>query len=131
MKTPREILLARHHAATPKLDAIRQQVVNNRFRQGTSLLQLLWRELIWSSHRTWIGLATIWILILVVNVSTRDHSPASMAKALTSPQVVMSLPQEEKLLAELSGTGEAAVAEPQKPSVPQPTSRRPFATATT
>jgi hypothetical protein len=87
MKTPREILLARHRAAEPKLDAIRQAAVATiRDRRpavmttGEAGLQALWwhwatapwRELILPSRRIWTGLAAVWIILIIVNVSQRD-----------------------------------------------------------
>jgi hypothetical protein len=134
MKTPREILMARHQSASPKLDDLRKTVVgrldDQTAKERSSLfvslclccLKNMWRELILPSRRLWAGLAAIWLIIAAANVSLHDHSSTAMASA--SPQVIMSLPQEERLLAELSGPGEPAVAEPQKPYTPRPSSRR-------
>ena len=69
MKTPREILLARHRAAEPKLDAIREAVLAEALnvpapgqpaprpsRAGVfSVGMTLWRELILPSRRAWSG----------------------------------------------------------------------------
>ncbi len=130
MKTPREILLARHQAADPKLDAIRQSAVAAVSTRGcdrrpasptmaaAAILKTLWHELIFPSRRIWAGLATAWLFIVAANMSMRDHSSAA------TPQVVMSLPQQERLLAELSGPGIPAIAEPQKSYTPRPSSRR-------
>lgn len=83
MKTPRDILLAQHRAAEPKLDAIRRvvvsEVLNN---QGTKEQRLkqnlvawslggsntLWHELILPCRRIWAGLAAIWVLIVAANI---------------------------------------------------------------
>jgi hypothetical protein len=132
MKTPREILLARHQSVTPKLDAIRQSAVAAVYDRRSSspttivsnILKTLWHELILPSRRIWAGLAAIWILLFVANFSMHDHSQAPMAKASSSPEIILSSPQQEELLTELIGPDEAPVAEPQKPYVPRPSSQR-------
>jgi hypothetical protein len=145
MKTPREVLFERHWATRPKLDAIRQQVVAELNNKGTkeqrsdkvfvSLLlgcsKNIWCELIFPSHRIWAGLAAIWLLLLVVNFSMRDHSQATMAKASTSAEMAATFQQQQELLAELIGPNEPVVAEPQKGYVPRPSSWRPFEIITT
>ena len=138
MKTPREILLERHQAATPKLDAIRQSVVAavcdrrgmNDVRErrsqtaATMIWHVLWRELILPSRRVWAGLAAVWFLILAVNFSTRDHSPAGAGKAAPMPEMILSFPQQERLLTELIGPDEARTAVPPKPFSPRPSGER-------
>ncbi len=98
MKTPREILLARHRAAEPKLDAIRRKVVAANqttaelseqiiagFRRSQTVVikicWLLWRELILPSRRIWTGLAAVWLLIFAVNFSERDAVSSVTGKA--------------------------------------------------
>ena len=139
MKTPREILLERHQAAAPKLDAIRQSVVaeelNNQAAKTQSGLAFfassclccsntLWRNLIWPSRRIWAGLAAIWILIFVANISMRDHSQITMAKSSPTPEMIMAWRQQERLLTELIGPTEARAAVPPRTILPQPSSQR-------
>lgn len=145
MKTPREILLARQRAIEPKLDAIRHAVVgkltNEAAKQRNLLNSLaslflggaknLWRELVWPCRRTWAGLAAVWILILAVNFSMRDHSQPGFAKASPSPQLILALRQQEQLLNELIGPNQASIAEPQKTYSPRPDSLRTFEILTT
>jgi hypothetical protein len=135
MKTPREVLFERHWAARPKLDAIRHKVVgqasslsqNKKSETGKMpVLRLLWRELIFPSRRIWAGLAAVWLLLLVVNLSQRDHSQVAMAKASTPAETVASFQQQQELLAQLIGPNEPVVAEPQKKYVPRPSSWRCF-----
>ena len=135
MKTPRDILLARHQAAAPKLDAIRRAVVAGLNHQATkeqsipaslaaSLLgcfHKLWLELFWPARRTWAGLAAVWIGILAVNFSQRDPAPVLAVKS-SSPQMMLTFRQQERLLAELTGPNEPSVAEPPKKVVPRPRS---------
>ena len=140
MKTPREILLARHQAATPKLDAIRQVAITNLNNKGTKEQSLqtrfvslflscsdnFWQELIWPSRRIWAGLATVWILIVAANVSLRDHSEIKMAKSPPTREMILTYRQQEQLLTELIGPNDPPVAEPQKPYSPRPSSQRPY-----
>jgi len=137
MKTPRDILFAQHQNAAPKLDAIRQSAVaavcdrramnDARERRSqtaaTTILKTFWRELILPSRRIWTGLAAIWILIFVFNFSQRD--PAGMMARKSpppSPEMILTFPQQERLMAELIGPNEPQAAAPPKPFLPQPRS---------
>src|ERR1700728_1434056 len=108
MKTPREILLARHRAVETELDAIRSEVVAQCHEERrvavtksvlTYLPLLLWRELIFPSRRTWAGNAAAGVLILVVNFSLRDPGQGGAAK-VTAPEM-MSFQEQQKLVNEL------------------------------
>ena len=129
MKTPREILFARHQAAAPKLDVIRREVVNvaadvNRrkpVREFTfaatvaKAIAIPFQELIWPCRRIWAGLAAVWILIFAINFSQRD--PAEMLARKSpppSPEMILAFRQQEKLLSELIGQNEPQAAEPPK-----------------
>jgi hypothetical protein len=137
MKTPREILFARHQNAAPKLDTIRREVLNAEF-QGEdqtpfylNLLPMIWRELIFPCRRIWAGLAAIWILIFVVNFSQRDPSELMARKTpRPSPEMILTFGQQERLLAELIGPDETRIAEPPKTFFPRPSSERRFETVT-
>jgi hypothetical protein len=147
MKTPREILFARHQAAAPKLDAIRQSAVaavcDRRFEMddaderrsqtaATRILETFWRELIWPSRQIWTGLAAVWILILIFNFSQRD--PAGMMARKSpplSPEMILTFRQQERLLAELIGPNEPQAVAPPKPFLPQPRSEGRFEILTT
>jgi hypothetical protein len=94
MKTPREILLERHRAATPELDAIRRGIVDAKFRRR-NLTTMIWQELIQPGRRIWSGLAAAWVLILVINFAERDPAPAG--KIIAAP-VMMSLGEQQRLL---------------------------------
>ncbi|HEX3627510.1 MAG TPA: hypothetical protein VH280_19055 [Verrucomicrobiae bacterium] len=138
MKTPREILLARHRAIETKLDDIRQDVIkklNNKDAKTRSFSDSLasfflggpkaiWHKLIWPSRRIWATLATVWILILAANFSLRDHSEIKMAKSPPSQEVIVSFRQQQALLSELIGPDDRLVAEPQKKYSPRPASER-------
>jgi hypothetical protein len=68
-------------------------------------------------------LAAVWLVILGVNLKTRDDS-ILVAKhaAPVSPQVVMAFQEQERLLLELIGPRETPVAERPKPAPPRPRS---------
>jgi hypothetical protein len=139
MKTPRDILFARHQAVAPKLDVIRHEVVAGLNHQGTKAQSRtenlvswclggsnkLWLELVWPCRRIWAGLATVWILIFIVNFSQHDKSEAMARKTPSpSPEMILAFRQQEKLLAELIGPNEPQSAEPPKTFLPRPSSER-------
>jgi hypothetical protein len=115
MKTPRDILLGRHQAATPKLDAIRREVVvelNNKETKEqswsasfvTSLLSCsnkLWLELVWPCRRIWSGLAAVWILLFITNFSQRDSVSNVTGKSVRSGEVIMSVQAQQRWMNEL------------------------------
>jgi hypothetical protein len=140
MKTPREILLARHRAAEPKLDAIRQEVVNaaadvNRRKPPVqeltfvatlaNAIRIPFRELVWPSRRTWAALATVWILIFAVNFSMRDPSPVVARKSPPAAEMIVAWRQQQQLMAELNGAPAVpAEAEREKTFMPKPRTER-------
>jgi len=116
MKTPRELLFARHQAATPKLDAIRRAVVAAEFNHQDTKAQSgpfvfvtwclggfnqVWLELIWPCRRIWSGLAMVWVLIFIVNFSQRDNISSVTGKPVRSGEVIMSLQTQQHWLNEL------------------------------
>jgi hypothetical protein len=136
MKTPRELLLERHRAVDPKLDAIRREVVevaadvNRRkqpareFTSTTALanaIRLSFWELIWPCRRTWTSLAAVWVALLIFNVSQRDKSELAARKLPPpSPEAIMAWRQQERLLAELIGPSAPGDAEQRKIFLPKP-----------
>jgi hypothetical protein len=115
MKTPREILFVRHQTASPKLDAIRREVLKTELREEgrrvavqkfrvadtATLPILIWHELIFPCRRTWSALAAVWILIFIVNFSLRDGSQTMMAKSAPTAEIVMSLQAQQRWMNEL------------------------------
>ena len=143
MKTPRELLLARHKAAEPKLDGIRRSALKEAFglrreaerhaafalesqvpKAVSSLrfataIQILWRELIWPCRRTWAGLAVAWIAIAVFNLSHPGNQQTIMAKSSTPPADMRLVMQEQRrVLAEIIGPGfsQSPAEPPRRPS---------------
>jgi hypothetical protein len=101
MKTPREILLARHEKIQPELELIRNRVLRMALtadpaaapeRSDAELgtragwLSQLWQQLCWQPRRTWLGLACAWGFITLMNLSLLDATPqpASQASAAVS-----------------------------------------------
>jgi hypothetical protein len=142
MKTPREILFARHQAAAPKLDVIRREILDAEFKRvgqasrlspsarmkksetsATPVLRLLWQELIWPSRRIWTGLTAVWVLIFVFDFSQRDPSERMAQKSPPpSPEMILTFRQQERLLTELIGPNEPQAVAPAIPFLPQPRS---------
>jgi hypothetical protein len=79
--------------------------------------------LLWPHPTAWAGLVAIWLVILGVNVTTRDASQMAAKHASpASPQVFLAFQEQERLLAELLGLRETPVAERAKPAPPRPRS---------
>ncbi|HZI32429.1 MAG TPA: hypothetical protein VFF11_08805 [Candidatus Binatia bacterium] len=124
MKTPREILLARHQAAAPKLDTIRRSIVEELRNQETkkrsfretlvaSLLgcpNKIWLELVLPCRRIWLGLAAMWALLFIANFAQRDSSNNAVAQAPPPAGMMMAYRDQEKMVDEL-------LAERPKPAV--------------
>jgi hypothetical protein len=90
--------------------------------------KLNWRTILttifWPHPRAWAGLAAVWILILAVDFSVRDPGPVMADKsAPSSPEVMVELRQQQRLLAELMGSSQTREAEPRK-FLPRPQTAR-------
>jgi hypothetical protein len=137
MKTPREILFNRHRNAEPRLDAIRHAVVeglNDRAAapQSAGVVSLLpgfprafWREVIQPARRVWGGLAAAWVVVLLLNVVSHAGAPRmTAANSSNAANYIMTLREQEQLMAGLSGRWEPNFTEPPKPYLPRPRSER-------
>ena len=136
MKTSREILLARHRAVEPKLDALRREVVDaaadvNRRKQPVreltfaatlaNAIRLSFLELIWPCRRTWAALTAVWIALFIFNVSQRDKAELAARKLPPpSPEAILAWRQQERLLAELIGPSAPGDVEQRKIFLPKP-----------
>lgn len=89
------------------------------------ILRHCWQQLVWPSRGIWAGLTAVWILLLAVNISLRDRSPTGAAASAPS-EILLSLQQQERVLAELMGPDELRAATPQKTFSPRPSSERRF-----
>jgi hypothetical protein len=95
MKTPREILLAQHQAASSKLDAIRAEVVAD-----ISPKTISWREMALSLRSHLAALSAAWMVVVLLN---SDHSRGGLAmtsRAATAEprQIWASLRERRRLL---------------------------------
>jgi hypothetical protein len=136
MNTPREILLTHHQSAVPKLDAIRREAVVELDHQDTKAQSMtfnlvawwlggskqLWQELIWPCRRIWTGLATVWILLFIINVSQRDGSQTVLAKNAPPTEMMMTFRDQQKLLNELFADRSLPV-DAERPRIFSPKSR--------
>lgn len=80
----------------------------------------VWHELILPCRQVWAGLAAVWVLILVANVSMHDPSERIAAKSSPTPEMILAWRQQERLLAELIGPNVTRAAEPPKTFSPRP-----------
>ena len=109
MKTPREILFQRHEAAGPKLDALRHEVVARHCASAerdpaghpVDILTRLWLELFCPCRHFWSGLAAVWVVLLLVNLSQQDRTSTQLAQSAAPAAVMMTFYNQEKLLNEL------------------------------
>ena len=64
---------------------------------------------LWPHPKAWAGLAAVWIFIFAVNFSMRDTSPVMAEKsAPPSPEVIVELKKQQRMLAELSARAKRA-----------------------
>lgn len=61
-----------------------------------------WQDVVWSSRRAWVGLATVWVFILIGHFSLQDH-PRGLAKKTPPPtrEVLMAYREQQNILNEL------------------------------
>lgn len=140
MKTPRDLLLERHHAAQPRLNALRRAVVAEHV-GGPALepdvpppdfFSRLWEELFWSCRRAWVGLATVWIVILGLQLATREPVESKAAAArpeVASSAVQMVLREQRQLRAELLNGSAHSPRAADDADVPGPRSEKRFGLA--
>jgi hypothetical protein len=89
MKTPRDLLLAQHRAAEPRLEALRREVVQHcREEQQVAVRGMNFLSL--------LSVATAWIVILLVNLSLRDPVPSGPVKVYAP--AMMSFQEQQTLL---------------------------------
>jgi hypothetical protein len=114
MKTPRDILLGQHQAASPKLDAIRDEVVAGIARPSAPPT-VSWREMARSLRWHLAALSAVWMVVMILNI---DHSPSAVAmmprdKIPAPQQIWASLREHRRLLMEFGG-----IEAPEAPAVP-------------
>ena len=81
--------------------------------------------LLWPHPRAWVGLAAVWVLILIANLSLSEALPTGVGKpAQPSPELAADLRQQRKMLAELIDPTEVKWADRQPLLSPKPRSER-------
>lgn len=132
MKTPREILLARHRAAEPKLDVLRRAALGDLRQRETRLVprtnfftQLA--EFLRLPRPALAGLALAWLVIVLLNVASPEVasvSSAAPAQMVQRPAATREeLREQKRLFTELVGGGLPHDTEAPRPA-PRPRSER-------
>jgi hypothetical protein len=151
MNTLREVLLEKHQAVEPKLDAIREHVtaglaagtadaparakeMERSWQPEASAFQVGWRRVLWSLRWHLAGLSAVWLVALLLNL---EHTPDSMQgvtrRDAPSPrQLLAALRENQRQLRELIAAP-ASEPDPETPKItPSPRSEaRPFSIAAT
>jgi hypothetical protein len=117
MKTPREILFARHRRAEVNLDHLRRKVLAGLPASGSAetcepnrgekrlirtALTKAWLELIWPSRRAWVGIAALWLIVGAANLAMKagfQSSPPIGAAPVR--EMAQGFEERRRLLAEL------------------------------
>lgn len=130
MKTPREILLARHRAAEPKLDAARGRALAalSPHESGPEPRNTGWlvafQEFFRIPRIAWGGLAAAWVVIIALNVASRETiapTAAPIQETKRTPETLQALREQKRLFAELVGSLSAPEAEAPR-FIPRPRS---------
>jgi hypothetical protein len=138
MKSPRAIILERHKAAEPELDALRQRVLATTLAstivgdpqvhstaEHPGFVARFWLELIWPCRGAWLGISGIWLVILAFRLVTADSARVPAAHtAARSAEMLQVLLEQRRLFAELMNPAEVEPIKPPKPFVPRPRSER-------
>ena len=115
MKKPRDLLLDRHRAAEPELDAIRMEVRQTLANHGAnrataptppreSWISVLWQELFVSCRRYWAGLGVAWCaIVLLTLVGAWNGTTGRVIAAIPSEPVMEALLEQKQLRDELLG----------------------------
>ena len=59
-----------------------------------------WQDVIWAHRRIWAGLAAVWVIILVGNLSLPNHAQ-KLAGKTTSQEMNSAFKDQQRILAEL------------------------------
>ena len=81
-------------------------------------------DMIWPCRRLWAGLATVWVVIFLANLSLHERMPIG-AKSGASSEMTMTLKDQQKILAELLTDHSAPTdADRQRIFLPKPRTER-------
>jgi hypothetical protein len=106
MKTPREILLARHRAAEPKLNQARTGVLARLPRRRESSVPASIIEWLRMPRVAWGALGAAWVVIIALNLAAREtvSGPAAPVRTVLGAENRQALREQKRLLAELVGS---------------------------
>lgn len=95
------------------------------FRPSSSILHFL-SSLLWPHPKAWAGLAAVWVVIVGLQLASRDESGSRVAAkaAPPSPEMVAELKKQQRMFAELVGPREEPVADRSKTYAPRPRTQR-------
>lgn len=112
MKTPRELLLQRHQAVEPKLNAVRHKALAALERPG---LAQSWRMFVFAMRWHLAGMSAVWIAVLLLNLGSAPGSTVVIAqdKIPTARVLLEALLKNRRELLEL--TEAPAASEPAAP----------------
>ncbi len=115
MKSPRELLLKRHEATAPKLDALRAEALAS-LRPATRPMtgEAWWERLFGPNPLAWAGLAAVWaVLLLAHRGSTGPAAPTVARTSQPSQAAVAEIVRENRRqIAELLNLDEPHAAPP-------------------
>lgn len=113
MKTPREVLLASHRQAEPRLDSLRHQVVSQMARTSAQPSRLTNPAAGRAGEGTWasvlgffrwhlVGLCSAWLLIAALRASGggAGATPPAVVKPVLSHSVIFSLKENRRQIIE-------------------------------
>lgn len=118
MKSPRELILKRHEAALPQLDALRVRADASQLSTFNSQPSL-WERLLGPNPLAWAGLAAVWVVLFAVNRSASGPvGTASVASRTNEPSqaaVAEIVRERRREMAELLNLDEPKAALPSRP----------------
>ena len=93
MKTPREVLLQRHQSVTPRLDAIRREVVADMTtppgrESKPPITAWFLREYLLPLRWHLAGMSALWLIAALLNVDRAPMAPQTAKASSPSPQIV-------------------------------------------
>lgn len=131
MKTPRELIFEKHRSIESKLAQIRPENLAALaqaeaaraacpVRPETGLwaiIQAFWQESIRPWRRAWIGMAALWLVMLLAFAATDDSPRMARSKARPpSPEVLAILREQKELMSQLCEP--VALVRPGEPKLP-------------
>jgi hypothetical protein len=103
MKTPRELLLARHQSAEPALDRLTREVVRAMAppTEAEPHRAPRWADWLWPSPAAWGAVAAAWLVVVGFNLASTPPRPERPALARQSPEILQALREQRQLFVEL------------------------------